>query len=295
MAVAGLEAIAKNNKTGFASGAFVRGQQLRTFDLPAVRRHLQAASFDLVGAAGRSQQQYRFPALTGGAPLLIDEGLRFPVSLTTALQTAAMYQGLDWEKASSRRVVAAEFFRLYCEGLLGEAVGLAVERQLGLDLALSNLVVTVGRGLPTSFQARDLGGYTGPTFPQPDEASSFKAVPIQTDFYAQFIADLLATNLRPLVAKLVELCEVKPEVLWDYAIETLLGLLDNLNADDAARASLLVHELDPGEQLVSPLQFQFLGTPEQLHFGGTIYVKRKCCEKFKKDKRCSSCPGNKKR
>ncbi len=294
-----LDLASKNNKTTFATGAFGAGQMLVACDVQAVSRHLQTAPYDLSGAARRSQHQYRFPAQLAGGPLLIDEGLRLPVSLGTALQTAAMYQGLNWSEPVTRRYIAGEFFRQYTEMLLKETVGLAVVRQVGLNLAATNLVIGLLRGAPTGLQLRRLGGAVGPAFAQPAEGSNFEAASTTLDFYAQFFNGLLEHNLRPLVAKLVEASQVKPDVLWDYAIEAMLSALDNLALTEPilaqARTALMIEELHPGDRLVPSSGPATLTPGALLLGGGTIYLKRKCCEKFKKKDRCSNCPGNRKR
>lgn len=286
-----LEAVA-SKKTNFASGLFLGNQQLVAYDLPAATRYLHLAPYDLVGMATRSQRRYKFPAMVSGGPfVLVDEGLGFPVSLLTALQTVAMYQRMNWNEPVTRRYMAGEFFRQYTEILLKDAIGLLVERELGLNLAAGNLVVEVLRGAPTGLKVRKLSGVVGPAFPQPGQGSDFAPVPTTLACYQQFITNLLEHNLRPVVAKLVELCQVKPDVLWDYAIEALLAVLDSLEIDEAARQALLVEELNPGDRLLQPACF----SPSQLLAGGTIYLKRRCCEKFKQKERCSNCPGHARR
>ena len=279
--------VAASKKTNFASGLFSGSQQLVGYDLAAATHYLHVAPYNLVGMAARSQRRYKFPAMVAGAPfVLVDEGLGFPVSLLTALQTAAMYQGMNWNEPITRRYMAGEFFRQYTEILLKEAIGLLVEQELGLNLAAGNLVVEVLRGVPTGLKVRKLGGVAGPAFPQPGQGSDFAPVPTSLACYRQFSVDLLEHNLRPLVAKLVELCQVKPDVLWDYAIEALLAALDNHELDEPARQALMPEELNPGDRLLQPACF----SPAQLLAGGTIYLKRRCCEKFKKKERCSNCP-----
>lgn len=295
MAVAAFEL--KSKKPVFGSGTF-RVRQSVAHDLTALCRHLEVAAYDLSGAAERSRQTYPFPAQTANAPLLVDEGLRLPVSLGTALQTSAMYQGLGWNEASTRRYSAVEFFRQYCSVLLPETVRLMVRRQVALDLSASSCLLTVARGEPTSLRLRHLSGTLGPRFAQLQSGSNFEfeVVPTVLTSYQRFAGRLLADNLRPMVNRLIEVSESKPEIFWDIAIETLLSSLESSPSDQLtkyqARQALLIEELHPGDRLITPASL----VPGSLLAGDSlIYLKRKCCQKFTKNKRCSDCPGLKKR
>lgn len=284
-------AVLENKKTTFGSGAFLAQQQLVAYDLQAANRYFEMARYDLRGAAERSKQPYRFPAMAGGTPLLVDEGLKLPVSLATALQTSAMYQGMNWEQPITRRYIAGEFFRQYVNLLLKEAVNLVARRQVSLDVSLPNLVIRLGRGVPSSIQMRRFSGAVGPAFPQPDQNSNFTALPTDQAFYQHFVTTLLTENLRPLVEKLVEISRAKAEVFWDYAIEAMLAALDSLAyLATEIRPFLLIEELNPGDRVrqAAPVTT----TPgKPLGLGVTLYLKRRCCEKYRKDSRCSNCPG----
>lgn len=274
-------------KTTFASGAVFARQQLSACDLPAVCHFLQTRPLETLAALERTRQQYRFPAQSAGLPLLVDEGLRFPVSLSTALQTSAMYQKLNWDEPVTRRYLAAEFFRKYTELLLKESVKLALTRQIGPDLALGNLVIVVSRGEPSALQIRQVGGLLGPAHLQAVLPSRFG---LALDFYPKFVALLLEHNLRPMVEKLIEISRAKPDVLWDCAIEAMLNALDGLETVTPEISQLLlVEELDPGERTLAPASASACATT--LQRGQVIYLKRRCCEKFKRKSRCSNCPG----
>src|SRR5205085_1054292 len=133
---------------------------------------------------------------------------------------------------------------------------------------------TVLRGEPSGVQVRQLGGTLGPIQPQPVANSRFGFAATTSGFYHNFVTILLEHNLRPLVAKLVEMCRAKPDVLWDSAIEALLTALDGLEADEMtlaeARQFLLVEELDPGDRALSPAQVSCNST---LAAGGILYLK----------------------
>jgi len=284
--------LASRKKTSFSSGTFLAGQALVAYDLQAVSHYLRTISItshDLAGLAPRSQRRYSFPALAVGAPLLIDSSLKLPLSLAAALQTAAMYQGLGWNEPSTRRHSAAEFFRHYTVLLLKESVELLVKRQVGLELATANLVIEISRGTPTGIQVRHLAAVVGPEWSSLTQETNFKSIPVadRLECGQRFITELLTQNLRPLVAKLVEISQVKPQVLWDYAIEALLAVLDSSAADETMRQVLLEAELNPGDRLLTPTRFTSGNLPTSSE---SLYLKQSCCEKFKRGNRCFNCP-----
>ncbi len=268
-------------------------RQLTTHSLQTAITDLLTRPFEVKSIAFRSQRRYNFPTQPTDTFQLIDESFKLPVSLNTALKTAAMYQGLNWELPSSRQYLAGEFFRRYMTLLLQDTIKLLATRQITLDLSLSNLVITVSGGMPTDIQIRRFAGVVGPAQILPETHAPFTSVSTVFELYFNFVTNLLAHNLRLLIATLVSSVEEKSEVFWDFAIEEMLRAVEALPLDSIAtqqlRMALLVDELDPGDQLVQ------MANPTLTHSIGLVYMKRKCCKSYKKNDRCHNCPGNKKR
>lgn len=264
-------------------------QTLVGYDLKTVCQQLSNSPLDVEGAERRSQYQYRFPSPPNIAPLLIDEAIKFPISLKSALQTAALYQGMDWGKQLTRCIISGNFFHQYVKLLLTELIPLAFNARLVPDITVNNLIIKVSQGMPISIQLQNLNGTSvQPLHPR------FKVAPTQYIFYRRLVFSLLEYNLKVLVAELLEISNEKPEVLWDYAIETILDVINTLpdteNIKRKAQQFLLINELDPQDRIIS-LTPNCDSTP--LANSGIIYLKRKCCKNFKKGNRCFNCPGSK--
>ncbi len=281
------------NKTAFGSGFWAAGPQTTVYDLASVCRQLEATPHNLELAAQNGRQSFRFPARPGDDLLLVDESLGLPVSLGTALQTAALYGTTSWQTPAGRLEVARQFLHDYCEILL-EAVELAARQGIGFDLSAPNLVVSVAQGRPVSFGLRKFSGISSPA--HSGFASDFKVASDETEFYRAFRANLLPRNLRPLVASLAQLSGAAPDSLWQEAAEVLANGLRGV-AMVQARAFLLVGKLTLAEEESSsgPWSFFMPGWGD-LPDDRLIFLKHKkeCCGDFKKGKRCKDCPGRKK-
>lgn len=259
----------ERNQVTVKQKPFLR-QQVNTFDLESACQQLKLMPDDITGAMRRSNRQYPFPLLVQGMPLFVDEALKFPINLNSVLQTAALYQKLNWEETLDRQIAIGEFFRHYVKGLVEHSLPLFVINHFALDLSAANLVATVAQGVPTGIQLRSL---------QPVSIENFGLI-------------LLEHNLKPLVIQLSEISGEKAEIFWDYAIETIFDLLVNLPVDSKTkqktRHSILIGELDSFDQLIS------LTTCEQnddiFDRSGIIYLKKKCCKSYRKGSRCKSCP-----
>ncbi len=283
-----------HKNTTFTSALYAVRTQLCAYDLESCARQPRLNNANLTLWAARSRRKYNFPALASGAPLLVDERMGFPVTLPAVLRTAAMYQSMNWELPYTRRYTALEFFRLYSQALLKPALKLALQG-LGLQLELSNLVININNGNPSSVHARRLQGYS---CQQPLPGSDFSELSSPPQFYNSFITALLQSNLRPMIANLVELSGAKAEVFWDYAIETMLEALQPASSSVAAldvamdlvRQHLFVDELS----LEGRLTHHSVLTNKALTDRPIIFLKSRCCEKYRKNNRCFACPGLKK-
>jgi hypothetical protein len=270
--------------------------KLATYNLQAITASLKYTPANVDYALRRSRKQYNFPAQAQGKPLLVDEDLKIPVTLMTALRTAAMYASLDWEKPVNRRVQAVEFFRQYTQVLFPDLLNLAARSHYCPDPSLSNLVVNLHRGEPASVEIRRITGLTGPLHAAGSGIPGCERIFSLTPYLSRCATELLENNLRPLVKIISEEFSVKEDVLWDGAIEAMLEALEGLPTDivirEPVRQAFLIQELDPGDRLAEPAY----NSPNPTAPASVLpyYTRRRCCEKFRRGNRCLSCPGRSK-
>ena len=294
-----------NGWRGYAQPSF--GQ---TYDLGTLSAKLQSAlplPVRMNNATRASLTRYNFRLASSAGLVLIDENLKMPVSLETAVQTAGLYNGDNWQSPSSRVSIVSHFFRRYLQLLLEDSLPLLLTKQIALDLSATNLVVKVSRGQPVALQLRQLDtSMVGSPLIALTQVSSLvepasandndTAEAEQSELYQYFAEHLLEHNLKPVITALAQFCGAnRVEVLWDWAIDIMLEKLAQARLPDATRqtlmAILLKDELNPGDRLCVTSTIRDEVSNFMPTFGNPIYLKRKCCQDFKKGSRCHNCPG----
>ncbi|MDB5083002.1 MAG: hypothetical protein JWP00_4926 [Chloroflexi bacterium] len=272
------------------------------YDLSLTGSELVANPVNPARALQVGKREARFPLKTNAAnrPLIVDEGMGFPVTLSTALRTGAVYESLDFAKPSSQRYIGAEFFREYVRLLVQPGLNLLFRSGLAFNWAGLGLVLKVNKGVPVAlgfFPRADVltKDYILPLLNSPGNSDCAGFDPDGPSFglYSNYTKGLLAYALKPLVSELAGY-GVREEVLWDIAIEALLEVLQPLDRPIALREAFFIEELsvanlggtsDPRKTAKAQKGFSF-------NQGQLIFLKQRCCEKYRKKGRCSNCPGN---
>ncbi len=280
------------------------------YDLGVTVAELEAKPVNAARAlqAGKRMARFGLRSSPTSQVMLVDEGMGFPVTLSTALRTGVIYEGLDSGKPSSLRFMGGEFFRQYLQLLVQPALTLAYRRGFSFNWPNLGLVLQVAKGAPVglgffSRAAVTTLDYTQPLLISPVNSGCPGSEPGSPSFssYTNFTQSLLTYGLRPLVAELAGV-GVRAEVLWDIAIETLLEVAQNLGIPQEARQSLFIEELavanlneaaQPNTGTLSPKSPRFQ-KGFSFNQGQVIFLKQHCCEKYRKKARCSNCPGNRK-
>jgi len=280
------------------------------YDLGLTVAELAANPENAARALQSSKRMARFGFRSGAVNqiMLVDEGMGFPITLSTALRTGAVYEGLDFAKPSNLRFIGGEFFRQYLQLLVQPGLGLLYRQGYGFNWANLGLVLQVAKGSPTglgffSRSAVSTMDYTQPLLISPENSGCSGSGPDNPSFslYSNFARNLLTYALRPLVVGLAGF-GVRAEVLWDIAIETMLEVSQSLGMSQEARQGLFIEELavanlnepvQPNSDTLSPKTPRFQ-KGFSFNQGQVIFLKQHCCEKYRKKTRCSNCPGNRK-
>lgn len=287
----------KNSKTFFGNGGWLGIARTVTYELAALAASLTANPQNLAVALKQNSHTYNFPAVRSNSLLLVDESLGLPVSLGTVLQTAVLYEGQDWADVVTRQCAAMDFLQEFLDLFLPETIKLLALQRIGLTLSAANLLVVVERGKPMMVQLREVSGI----FQSEANLPGFVAVASRDELYEQFRSGLLVAMLRPFIQQLVEISGASAEILWDAAIgslfQALLALPGDVLTKERLRLALMLEELDMGERIAGNFApFAATGSGFSPFSGDNlVYLKRKCCKKFKKGKRCDDCPGRKKK
>jgi Ferric iron reductase FhuF-like transporter len=280
--------------TVFSSGAKMALGQTVTYELANV---VQTVKINPARIAVAGRIQHRFPLPPTHLPLLLDERLGLPIALQTVLQTAALYDSLNWQKLIDRECEAADFLRGYLETLLPDALQLLLNYGVSLDLAGANLLVTVERGQPLGVQVRALRGVATIT----QIWGTFEIAPDEDELYRHFARNLIERNLLPLTRTLAETTGADYTTLCEAVIVALLDAIAKSGAarrvKRALRGALLILDFATG---VLPDEIETTGSGVQtLAFVPfeefDAFERGKCCKAYKKKKRCSDCPGLKKK
>jgi hypothetical protein len=282
--------------TVFGSGTKMALGQSVAYELSSIVQTVKINPARIV-AAGRIQ--HRFPLPSTHLPLLLDERLGLPVALQTVLQTAALYDSLDWQKRIDRECEAADFLRAYIETLLPDALQLLLTQGVSLDLAGGNVLVTVERGQPLGVQVRALRGVASVT----QMWGTFALAPNDDDLYSHFANNLIERNLLPLTRTLAETTGADYDTLCEAVIVALLDAIAKSGAGRpvkrALRGALLIHDFATGAGRLPEEVENVPGGVQPLAFVPfeefDIFERGKCCKSYKKKKRCSDCPGLKKK
>lgn len=281
------------------------------YDLAAVGAVLEVSAATPVQALQAARRTARFAFRNGPVGLaLVDERMGFAVTLSTALKTGAVYEGLDLSKPSSLRCVGGEFFREYLRFLVQPSLTLLHRRGYNFNWPNLGLVLHVVNGAPVglgffSRAAVASMDYTQPLLISPGNSDCSGTNPGGPSFglYKNYAEALLTCGLRPLVAELAAF-GVRAEVLWDIAIETLLETAQSLGLSPEAQQQLFTTELTvvnlnksqaahSNPDTIAP-KAPRSGKGFSFNQGQIVFLKQHCCEKYRKKERCSNCPGNRK-
>lgn len=256
--------------------------------------------------AGKQLARFSLQSNPAKSLLIVDEGMGFPVTLSTALRTGTVYEGLDYSKPSSLRYVGGEFFREYLKLLIQPGLTLLYKRGIALNWAALGLVLKVNKGVPVA-----LGFFQRSSALTQDSSQPLLSAPGNSDgsarpgfsAYRNYAQALLTYGLRPLVAELTGF-GVRSEVLWDIAIETLLEVVQTFEKPFMAHEALFIDELAAATLNEPPAlptgQDGLASKPAKIQKGFSfsqgqvIFLKQQCCEKYRKKSRCSNCPTNSK-
>jgi hypothetical protein len=280
------------------------------YDLGLTGAGLEAnpANTERAFQAGKSFARFSLKSNPANQLMIVDEGMGFPVTLSTALRTGAVYEGLDFTRPSSQRYIGGEFFREYVKLLIQPGLSLLNKRGIALNWAELGLVLKVNKGVPVAlgFFPRSNAvtiDYSQPSLISPRSADCSGSEPDSPSFssYQSYAQALLIYGLRPLVAQLAGF-GVRSEVLWDIAVETLLEVTQTFENPFEAREALFIEELSvPNLSDPVALPAYKAGLAPQpsrvrkgfsFSQGQVIFLKQSCCEKYRKKTRCSNCPGN---
>jgi hypothetical protein len=287
----------------------VAGNASVYYDLASTSQELEFNPDSIARALQTGRRQTRFGLKSSPTKqlLLVDEAMGFSVTLSTALRTGAVYEGLDFSKPSSLRCVGGEFFRQYVKLLIEPSLTLLYRQGLAFNWPELGLVLQLAKGVPVALgffrrTATVSMNYTQPLLISPGSSGCSGSGPDSPSFglYENYARSLLTYGLKPLVAELSGF-GVREEVLWDIAIETLLEVLQTFDRPLEAREHLFIEELAvPNLNGPASARDSLVPNPAKIkkgfsfNQGQVIFLKQSCCEKYRKKVRCSNCPGNRK-